>query len=242
MPQPSISIGWGRGTSLLPISILRGFWWINLEAGTCNHYIIRPRVGPAGIPIGPSPERLKYLLRRGPCECMVEAVSPLFPYEYSLHPGPAPMIPVCVGPPPHWRTPTPTLAQPASDCTWRSFNVYLLMGPWGRGEGIGGHKRPKPPILSLPLPTGFLLYTQDTPNRPEGRLVDTGEGIGPSRKLIYLSCHIVGPYPFPFPFPPINQWGSPSGRYSRGRGRGRKGISYAYTLPLPHAQVTKKIS
>ena len=38
-----------------------------------------------GIPIGPSPERLKYLLRRGPCECMVEAVSPLFPYEYSLH-------------------------------------------------------------------------------------------------------------------------------------------------------------
>ena len=48
MPQPSISIGWGRGTSLLPISILRGFWWINLEAGTCNHYIIRPRVGPAG--------------------------------------------------------------------------------------------------------------------------------------------------------------------------------------------------
>ena len=41
--------------------------------------------GPAGIPIGPSPERLKYLLRRGPCECMVEAVSPLFPYEYSLH-------------------------------------------------------------------------------------------------------------------------------------------------------------
>ena len=43
------------------------------------------RYGPAGIPIGPSPERLKYLLRRGPCECMVEAVSPLFPYEYSLH-------------------------------------------------------------------------------------------------------------------------------------------------------------
>ena len=27
----------------------------------------------------------KILLRRGPCECMVEAVSPLFPYEYSLH-------------------------------------------------------------------------------------------------------------------------------------------------------------
>ena len=53
MPQPSISIGWGRGTSLLPISILRGFWWINLEAGTCNHYIIRPRVGPAGIPREP---------------------------------------------------------------------------------------------------------------------------------------------------------------------------------------------
>ena len=26
---------------------------------------------------------------------------------------------------------------------------------------------------------------------------DRGEGIGPSRKLIYLSCHIVGPYPFP---------------------------------------------
>ena len=34
------------------------------------------------IPSGPSG---KYLLRRGPCECMVEAVSPLFPYEYSLH-------------------------------------------------------------------------------------------------------------------------------------------------------------
>ena len=66
-------------------SILNGAWGHGNPTQPPKEYAgAAPRPEEMIIRYGP-PKRLKYLLRRGPCECMVEAVSPLFPYEYSLH-------------------------------------------------------------------------------------------------------------------------------------------------------------